>query len=282
MDRRRFLYTSGFTAVSLRNFMAFAQDQAPAQPELKTLVEYRGTSAEVDKFMTGATASLKTDDAISTFIAATKERPSGRDATDAKLVILPDKASDKKLNVKRKSTDAIAMKIDENGMLDEWKTAPPNPSSPKMVVRGLPTITRFAGDKAMWFTGNEMGLNNTTVPIHFVTDLASIPAIFFQILPPDGPYTFAAIVHDWLYWHQAGARDEADDTLRDGMKAFGVEQWKIDAIYTAVHKFGQLAWNSNAKLKSQGEGRVLAVIPDSPLITWDAWKAVSAHFIQPE
>jgi hypothetical protein len=39
---------------------------------------------------------------------------------------------------------------------------------------------------------------------------------------------------------------------------------------------------SNAKLKAQGEGRLLAVIPDSPLITWDSWKSVPTHFIQPE
>src|SRR6202012_5481245 len=133
------------------------------------------------------------------------------------------KTSDAKLNLKRKDSDAIAMKTDNAGILQVWKTTPPKESSPQMVIHGLPTITRFAGDKAMWFTANEMGLNDITVPIHFVTDLASIPAIFFQILPPDGPYTFPAIVHDWLYWHQAGTKDEADATLRDGMKAFGVE-----------------------------------------------------------
>lgn len=174
------------------------------------------------------------------------------------------------------------MKTEEDGKLIAWKTTPPQASSSKMVIHGLPTITRFAGDKAMWFTANAMGLNDITVPIHFVTDLASIPAIFFQILPPDGPYTFPAIVHDWLYWHQAGTRDDGDATSRDGMSAFGVEQWKITAIYTAVHKFGQMAWDANAKLKAQGEGRLLAVIPDSPLITWDDWKTVPAHFVEPE
>jgi hypothetical protein len=282
MNRRRFLYTSVCTAGSLRHLSASAQDQVPAQPEPKTLLEYRGSNAAVDSFMRGATASRETNDAVSAFIAAAKEKPSGRDSTDADLVILPDKASDKKLNLKRKDSDAIAMKTEDDGKLLVWKTTPPQASSPKMVIHGLPTITRFAGDKAMWFTANEMGLNNIIVPIHFVTDLASIPAIFFQILPPDGPYTFPAIVHDWLYWHQAGKRDDADATLRDGMNAFGVEQWKVTAIYTAVHKFGQLAWDANAKLKAQGEGRLLAVIPDSALITWDDWKTVPAHFIEPE
>lgn len=260
----------------------FTQDPPPAQPDPKTLTEYRGSSAAVDAFMRGATASLKTPDAVAAFTAAAKAKPSGRDSADADLIILPDKASDKKLNLTRKNSYAIAMRTDVDGKLQLWKTAPPQAPSPKMVFYGLPTITRFAGDKAIWFTANEMGINDIIVPNHFVTDLASIPKILFQLLPPDGPYTFPAIVHDWLYWHQAGTRDDADDTLRDGMNAFGVEQWKVEAIYKAVHNFGQMAWNANAKLKAQGEGRLLAVIPDSPLITWDEWKTVPAHFIEPE
>jgi hypothetical protein len=282
ITRRQFVYLSVCATASLRNLYSFAQDRATAPTEPTTLIEYQGTSTAVDNFMRGATANQITGDAISAFIAAAKAKPSGRDSADADLVILPDTASDEKLNLKRMDSDSIAMKTDDNGKLHLWKTAPPKASSPKMVIHGLPTITRFAGNKAMWFTANEMGLNNILVPNHFVTDLASIPAIFFQILPPDGPYTFPAIVHDWLYWHQAGTRADADNTLRDGMNAFGVEKWKVNAIYTAVHKFGQIAWDSNAKLKALGEGRLLALIPDTPLTTWDDWKTVPAHFQQPE
>lgn len=282
MNRRRFLYTSVCLATAFRQRLSLAQDQVSSQAEPKTLADYQGTSEAIDRFMKGATASRTDIGAIEAFIAAVKAKPSGRATRDADLIILPDKTSDVKLNLKRKSSEAIAMKTDHAGRLQVWKTAPPKPASPQMVIHGLPTITRFAGDKAMWFTANEMGLNDVMVPVHFVTDLASIPAIFFQILPSDGPYTFPAIVHDWLYWHQAGTKDDADATLRDGMKAFGVESWKVDAIYTAVHKFGQMAWDSNAKLKARGEGRILAVIPDSPLITWDDWKTVAAHFVEPE
>ena len=282
MNRRRFLSASVCTAASLRYLGAFAQVQTAPPFEPNTLAEYRGSSADIDSFMKGAVAHQKTQEAVAAFIAAAKEKPTGRDSAEADYVILPDKASDKKLKVKRKKSEAVAIKTDADGTVDAWKTQPPPPSSSTTVITGLPTITRFAGDKAMWFTGNEMGFNNIKVPLHFVTDLASIPALFFSILPPDGPYTFAAIVHDWLYWHQAGTRDDADSTLRDGMVAFGVTSWKVDAIYTAVHKFGQVAWDSNAKLKAQGEGRLLAVLPDNPLVTWEQWKAVPTHFIQPE
>src|SRR4051812_5700781 len=37
------------------------------------------------------------------------------------------------------------------------------------------------------------------VPAKFVTDLASIPQILWNILPPIGAYDAAAVVHDYLY-----------------------------------------------------------------------------------
>ncbi|ECG8634089.1 DUF1353 domain-containing protein, partial [Salmonella enterica subsp. salamae] len=37
------------------------------------------------------------------------------------------------------------------------------------------------------------------VPAGFVTDLATIPRIFWSLMPPDGKYAKAAIIHDYLY-----------------------------------------------------------------------------------
>jgi len=37
-----------------------------------------------------------------------------------------------------------------------------------------------------------------TVPVGFITDFASIPQIFWNILPPFGPYGKAAVIHDAL------------------------------------------------------------------------------------
>ena len=56
------------------------------------------------------------------------------------------------------------------------------------------------------------------VPIGFVTDLASIPRIFWSILRPDGAYTYPAIVHDYLYWDADAAktRRRHDPKTRDG------------------------------------------------------------------
>jgi hypothetical protein len=35
------------------------------------------------------------------------------------------------------------------------------------------------------------------IPDGFVTDLASVPRIFWSFLPPDGTYEKAAVAHDW-------------------------------------------------------------------------------------
>lgn len=38
-----------------------------------------------------------------------------------------------------------------------------------------------------------------TVPMGFVTDLASIPRGLWNLFPPHGRYDYAAVVHDYLY-----------------------------------------------------------------------------------
>lgn len=274
MNRRSFLYTSACTAASFRNAIALTHEQVPATPRPTTLADYQGSSDDVDKFMNGATAKQQI-----AFVVAANGKTVNEDIAGADLIILPNKNSDGKLNVKRKDSEVVGEKMGDDGILHIWKTkktqTPPHNAS----LAGLPTITRFAGNKAMWWTGDVLSLNGVNVPLHFVTDLASIPSIFYTLLPPDGPYTFAAIVHDWLYWNQGGTKSEADSTLKAGMIAFNVPAWKVTAIYDAVSKFGQMAWDSNAKAKAAGAGRVLAITPPTALVTWEEWQKDPAHFV---
>ena len=116
-------------------------------------------------------------------------------------------------------------------------------------------------------------LPHVTVPTGFVTDLASIPRVFWSLLRPDGDYVYAAIVHDFLYWTQTTSRAAADTVLKIGMRDFDVPLTAVTAIYQAVHLGGQSAWADNAKLKSRGERRVLTVFPDDPKTSWAQWKA---------
>lgn len=38
-----------------------------------------------------------------------------------------------------------------------------------------------------------------TVPFGFSTDFASVPRGLWNLFPPDGSYTAASVVHDWLF-----------------------------------------------------------------------------------
>lgn len=110
------------------------------------------------------------------------------------------------------------------------------------------------------------------VPSGFVTDLASIPQIFWPVMPRDGKYLPAAIVHDYLYWRQDRPRQDADMIFNIGMSDLKVGSIKRGLIYHAVKWGGEIAWRSNQNLKAQGERRVLKRTPGTPQITWSEWK----------
>jgi hypothetical protein len=118
-------------------------------------------------------------------------------------------------------------------------------------------------------------LQRVDVPAGFVTDLTSVPAVFWSILPRDGAYLHAAIVHDYAYWTQKGTRDVADEVLRIGMSELAVPAAKIAAIYGAIRipfVGGDRSWAQNAKLRAAGERRFLKCYPDDPRTTWAEWK----------
>lgn len=91
-----------------------------------------------------------------------------------------------------------------------------------------------------------------TVPVGTLTDLASIPRIAWTVLPPDGPWTKAAVLHDGIYrshgdiprtGHPAPfTRAEADKILDDAMAAVGVGWASRWAIYAGVRVGGASAF----------------------------------------
>lgn len=82
-----------------------------------------------------------------------------------------------------------------------------------------------------------------TVPAGFVTDLASIPQLFWNLLPPFGKYTEAAVVHDWLYRNHLYPRPVCDAILLEAMQLCGVNWFQRQLIYRNVRAFGWAAWN---------------------------------------
>jgi hypothetical protein len=96
------------------------------------------------------------------------------------------------------------------------------------------------------------------VPIGFLNDLASIPRILWLYESPIDRSMAGAIVHDYLYWDQRCAADEADAVLFLAMLESGVTKHKAYEIYWAVNSpFGKSAYAKNTRARARKEPRYL-------------------------
>jgi hypothetical protein len=116
-----------------------------------------------------------------------------------------------------------------------------------------------------------------TVPAGFVTDLASIPQALWSIgLRPEGQFSRAAIIHDYLYWSQHCTREQADHLLLIAMKESDVGMIQEELIYAAVHTAGGSAWDNNAKERKAGLVRTLDSDhrnPGDPNMIWSVYRS---------
>ena len=85
------------------------------------------------------------------------------------------------------------------------------------------------------------------VPAGFVTDFASVPQIFWNILPPTGTYDRAAILHDFCYRNHLFPRARCDALLNEAMMWLEVPTWKRCLIYWNVKLFGWIAYGNEPK-----------------------------------
>lgn len=87
------------------------------------------------------------------------------------------------------------------------------------------------------------------------TDFATIPRIFWAILPPDGAYSQAAVVHDKIcrlegkFYDSNGtlikyySPEKASKIFKEAMEVLKVPKLIINIMYQAVLRFGP-KWNS--------------------------------------
>jgi hypothetical protein len=136
------------------------------------------------------------------------------------------------------------------------------------------------GGSIRWNPNAGQKFQPVEVPEGFVTDLTSIPRVFWQVLRPEGRYAYAAVVHDYLYWQQTRSRQEADQILKIAMEDSKVDPKLIYSVYHAVRAFGQAAWDSNARLKKSGEHRILKRFPQDFTISWSEWKKQPGVFAE--
>ena len=124
------------------------------------------------------------------------------------------------------------------------------------------------------------GIAPLVVPRGFVTDLASVPRVFWSLFRPDGSYAYAAVLHDYLYWQQDRTIDEANTIFRFAMTDLKINDFQKATLFQAVDKFGPSSWAANRQLKSEGERRVLSVLPGDPTLTWKEYKTHSNVFLE--
>lgn len=79
-----------------------------------------------------------------------------------------------------------------------------------------------------------------TIPKGFITDLASVPKIVWNLYPPFGLYTGAAVAHDYIYRtaQMRMTRAEADLVFLEVMQQAQVRDTKAQLMYLAVRAFG--------------------------------------------
>ncbi len=93
-------------------------------------------------------------------------------------------------------------------------------------------------------------LYDIMLPKGFVTDLASIPKLFWSIFPPFGnqsePYANAAILHDYLYKQgNVFKRKTCDQIFLQAMKQTKVNGFIRYVFYFIVRLFGAENFNNN-------------------------------------
>lgn len=86
-----------------------------------------------------------------------------------------------------------------------------------------------------YYIGEENSNEFVTVPKGFKTDFASVPRIFWRILPPDGMYTQASVLHDYMCI--TGLKSRADRVFYESMGVLGVSSWQRSIMFFAVRIF---------------------------------------------
>ncbi len=94
-------------------------------------------------------------------------------------------------------------------------------------------------DRTLYLLLEDFEFSGVTVPKGFITDGATIPRIFWPILPPVHRYFPAAVVHDYLLTQVS--RDEADEEFNICLKELNISTFRRLAMYGAVRLYAN--WN---------------------------------------
>ena len=98
--------------------------------------------------------------------------------------------------------------------------------------------------------GDESSNEIIDVPRGFITDFASVPRLFWNVIPPYGKHGKAAVVHDYLYGtnglYGRYSRARCDAIFLEAMAVLGVGVIRRQIMFRAVRAFGFTAWQQSA------------------------------------
>lgn len=78
-----------------------------------------------------------------------------------------------------------------------------------------------------------------TIPAGFITDLATVPRLFWNIISPSGRHDLAVIVHDYLL-ENGWNRKQADKELLYFLRQSKVRKLKACLMYGSVRLYSKL------------------------------------------
>jgi hypothetical protein len=118
------------------------------------------------------------------------------------------------------------------------------PASGGLIVCSYESLT-----PTVWTLCKDYSRNTTiglvAVPTGFVWDGASVPRIFWNLIPAWGMWSGAALIHDFLYTTQPCNRRLADTIFLALMVQDDVSRWRAAMMFFAVRIFGARAWRKH-------------------------------------
>lgn len=105
--------------------------------------------------------------------------------------------------------------------------------SRKIEINVKVIVPKNSKDKVKYVLLDDLEFFGYTIPAGFCTDGATVPRLFWALLPPVHEYFPSAILHDYLLYIGKTSKD-TDRIFRDSMIEFGVNKYRAKIMYFAV------------------------------------------------
>lgn len=85
------------------------------------------------------------------------------------------------------------------------------------------------------------------IPAGFISDFASVPRLFWGIIPPHGRTASACIVHDYLYEAKPikATRRQVDLYWKSLLQQCNIPRWQVNVMYAYVRLLGWYTWKKS-------------------------------------